>query len=327
LYFVEVLRVFPAMRFTFGMRFTIADHLVSSDHLAMRLISVVLSSALIFSPVVARCETGCLVGTVLDNTGQPVKGIRITVGSSTTKWTAGERSCPTLTDESGKFEIDDIPSGQYQSNAFNDAIGYPGIWLPAREVSIAGSGPCTNVTYNVGSRAARLKLAATDTTTSKPVSNLLIHVLPAGQEAYWINVSQYAQAGLVPQVQSLTKLRLEITAKGYSSSVLDFSALMPGETREVALKLAPKGLGCITGAAVDESYSPVKGVSIDPRLLGGGYSADQTPVQTDEKGDFRADTCFPAITIYILKKSPMGSPAIGSVGMGRTACRRCRESK
>jgi hypothetical protein len=121
----------------------------------------------------------------------------------------------------------------------------------------------------------------------------LIHVLPVARNSYWIDVGQYTLAGLVPQVQSLVKIRLEVTAKGYSSSVFDFPALMPGETLELTVRLTPKNMGCITGTAVDDSYAPVKGATIDPRFLGKTFAGDQTPVQTDDQGKFKAEGLRP----------------------------------
>jgi hypothetical protein len=91
----------------------------------------------------------------------------------------------------------------------------------------------------------------------------------------------------------LTKLHVEIAARGYSSATIDVPPLKPGEIRELVAQIHPKDLGCITGTAIDDSFAPVKGATIDPRLLGSTYAGDQTPVQTDEKGRFRADRLRP----------------------------------
>jgi hypothetical protein len=74
---------------------------------------------------------------------------------------------------------------------------------------------------------------------------------------------------------------------------LELPALKPGETREIVAKITPKSLGCITGTAVDDSFAPVKGATIDPRFLGDTFAGDQTPVQTDDKGRFKADRLRP----------------------------------
>jgi hypothetical protein len=128
----------------------------------------------VFSPLAVRAQTGCLSGIVADNTGEPVKGIRITVGNDI--WTTAQTFPEPRSDESGQFTIEGIPPGNYKANAFNDQLGYPGIWWPERDVSIAASFLCTNITFNVRSRAAKLKLVVTDATTNKPIPNILLQV-------------------------------------------------------------------------------------------------------------------------------------------------------
>ena len=107
---------------------------------------------------------------MVDNTGQPVKRIRITVGDGT--WTSGQISPEPRSDEAGGFRIDGIPPGNYKANAFDDALGYPGIWWPLRDVSITASALCENITFNVRSRAAKLKLVVTDAVTNRPTPTL-----------------------------------------------------------------------------------------------------------------------------------------------------------
>jgi len=56
----------------------------------------------------------------------------------------------------------------------------------------------------------------------------------------------------------LSKVHIEITAKGYFPSSLDLPAIKPGEIREVVAQLNAEILGCITGTAVDDNFAPVK---------------------------------------------------------------------
>ena len=263
-----------------------------SSNMASRLLSIILAVVTIFSPLAAHAQTGCLSGSVVDNTGQPVKGIRITAGDNV--WTTAQISPEPRSDESGQYRIEGIPPGNYKANAFNDQLGYPGIWWPVRDVSIAASSLCTNIIFNVRSRAAKLKLVVTDATTNKPIPNILLHVFPGEKPGLWLPVEPLLSYGLPPQVPSLVKVQLIVTAKGYSSSEFSFPSLAPGETREINTKLFPKGLGCITGVVVDENYSPVPAAKIGPRFMGSGYANDVSqPVTADDNGKFTLDNLRP----------------------------------
>ena len=260
--------------------------------MANRLLSIIFAAVAVFLPLAACAQTGCLSGRVVDNTGQLVKAIRITVGDNV--WTTEQISPEPRSDESGEFRIDGIPPGNYKANAFNDQLGYPGIWWPVRDVSIAASSLCTNITFDVRSRAAKLKLLVTDATTNKPIPNISLHVFPGEKTGLWLTVEPLLSYGLPPQIPSLVKVRLVVTAKGYSSSEFVFPSLAPGETREIVTKLSPKGLGCITGVAVDESGSPVAAAKISPRFMGSGYSGDVAqPVTAGDNGTFTLDNLRP----------------------------------
>jgi hypothetical protein len=247
--------------------------------------------AAILSPLAAHAQTGCLTGSVVDNAGQPVEGIRITVGDNV--WTTAQISPEPKSDESGQFRIEGIPPGTYKANAFNDQLGYPGIWWPARDVSITGSSLCANIIFNVRSQAAKLKLTVTDAVTSKPVHDIVLDVFPGDKPGLWLPVEPLLSYGLPPQVPSLTKLRIVVTAKGYTSAEFKFPSLAPGETHEIVAKLSPKGLGCITGTAVDENYSAVTAATISPRFMSAGYGGGLTPIKTDADGKFQLDNLRP----------------------------------
>jgi len=288
---------------------------------ANRLLSFILAVVTVFLAVAARAQTGCLSGSVVDSAGQPVKGIRITVGDNV--WTTAQISPEPRSDESGQFRIDGIPLGNYKANAFDDQLGYPGIWWPPRDVTIAASSLCTNIIFDVRSRAAKLKLAVTDATTNKPIPNLLLHVFPEQKPGLWLNVEPLLSYGLPPQVPSLVKIRVVVTAKGYSSSAFVFSSLAPGETREIVTKLSPKGLGCITGLAVDETESPVAGAEIGPRFTGRGYAGDiSQPVIADENGKFTIDNLRPGDYVLWPEKESDGFSTNWSGWRGQIELRR-----
>ena len=283
--------------------------------MAGRLISIACLAVIVW-PLAARSQTGCLSGRVVDNTGQPVKGIRITVGDGT--WTTGQISPEPRSDEAGEFEIDGIPPGNYKANAFDDALGYPGIWWPLRDVSITGSSLCTNITF-VRSRSAKLKLAVTDAVTNQPIPNILLDVFPGERNGLWLQVEPLLSYGLMPQVPSLVKIRLVVTAKGYSSTEFTFPSLAPGETRQIVAKLTPKRLGCITGVAVDENDSPVAAAKISPRFMGSGYAGDVSPVNAGDDGKFSLDNLRPGEYVLWPEKESDGFSSNWSGWNGQVA--------
>lgn len=257
----------------------------------MRILIFTFAVAMIALPIVAHSQTGCLSGVVVDDSGQPIKGMR--VGLAVRTWNGQQPVGSAVTDEAGEFEINDIPPGNYELGANNDDLGYPGT-IPLQQVSVSLSRPCTAITYNAGPRAAKLKFRATDGVTGKAVTRLMIRVTAAGQGSSWMPAEGLLSAGTTvpPLVPSLSKLHIEITAKGYHPSTIDLPALRPGEMREVGAVLRPEYLGCITGTVTDDSFAPVNGVKIDPRR--DPYSGDgDSTVMTDEKGRFRADRLRP----------------------------------
>jgi hypothetical protein len=236
---------------------------------------------------------GCIRGVVVDDAGQPLAGMRVGLAERT--WDGGQKPAGgTVTDNSGAFEIDDVPPGtHYELGANNDALVYPAR-LP-QTLSVTVSGPCTTLTYDAGTRAgaAKLKFKVMDATTNKPITDLTVHAT-AGTWSSWLPVGDMLRAGAPydPQVPSLSKLHIEITAKGYSPSSLDLPPIRAGDIREVLAQLLPETSGCITGIAVDNSFAPVKNTMIDARRIpyaGDGYA----PVHADENGRFRLDRLRP----------------------------------
>jgi len=274
--------------------------------------------AAIFVPLVAAAQTGCLSGNVIDNTGAPVPGIRVTVGDNV--WTTAQISPEPRSDEAGQFRIEGIPPGEYNANAFNDQLGYPGIWWPVRKVFITDSPICTNITFNVRSRTAKLKLTVTDGTTGRPVKDILVDVSQGNGPGLWLHVEPLLSYGLPPQVPSLTKLRIVVTAKGYSASKFMFASLAPGATQEITTTLFPKRLGCITGVAVDDSLAPVILAKINPRFMGPASGGDvPSTATTDNSGIFTLDNLRPGdYTLYPEKESD-GFPGLWSGWQGQVA--------
>jgi hypothetical protein len=271
--------------------------------MATRFLGIALVTATVFSPPAARSQTGCLSGSVVDNNGQLLKGISVGLVEHT--WRGDQLPVAQgMTDESGRFEIDGIPPGAYQASAANDALGYSGMWMRSRDVSIAASAICTRVTFNVGPPVAKLRLTVADAVSNRPIPGILLEVFPGDRGGLWLPAGELTKAGGVPKVPSLTKLRIVVTARGYSSSEFTFPSLAPGETREIVTKLSPRSLGCIRGIAVDDSFAPVGAATIDPRFMGRGYAGDVAPGQSDDAGKFTIDNVRPGeYVIYPEKES------------------------
>jgi hypothetical protein len=272
----------------------------------------------IFPPLAARAQTGCLTGSVVDNAGQPVEGIRITMGDNV--WTTAQISPEPKSDESGQFRIEAVPPGTYQANAFNDQLGYPGIWWPNRDVSIVASSICTNITFNVRARTAKLKLTVTDSLTNQPVNDndIVVGVFPAGKPGLWLHVQPLLSYGLPPQVPSLTKLRIVVTARGYSSSEFVYASLAPGATQEIVTTLSPKREGCITGVAVDDSFAPVAEAKVVPQFMGAVTRGNApSPTTADDSGKFSLDHLQPGSYTLYAEKDSEGFPGLWSGWQGQ----------
>jgi hypothetical protein len=259
----------------------------------VRFLPFTVAASIILLSVAAHSQMGCVKGIVIDDNGQPLAGMRVGLAERT--WDGGQKPAGvTVTDNSGAFEIDDVPPGtHYELGANNDALVYPAR-LP-QTISVTGSGPCTTVTFDAGTRAAaaKLKFKVMDAATNEPIADLTVHAT-GGTWSSWLPVGDMLRAGVPngPQVPSLRKLHIEITAKGYTPSSLDLPVIKPGETREVVAQLRPEALGCITGIAVDDSFAPVKNTMIDARRIpyaGDGYA----PIYADENGRFRLDRLRP----------------------------------
>jgi Carboxypeptidase regulatory-like domain len=258
----------------------------------VRLLSFTVAASMILVPLAAHSQMGCIKGIVVDDAGQPLPGMHVGLAERT--WDGGQKPVSgTVTDDSGAFEVDDVPPGtHYELGANNDALVYPNR-LP-QPISVTAPGPCTTITYDAGIRvgAAKLKFKVTDAATNNPITDLTVHVT-TGAWGSWFPVGDFLRAGLpYAQVPSSSKLHIEITAKGYSPSTLDLRAIKPGEVREVVAQLHAEALGCLTGTAVDDSFAPVKNTLIDARRIpytGDGYN----PVHADENGRFRLDHLRP----------------------------------
>jgi hypothetical protein len=258
----------------------------------MRFLSIAFVALAIFSPLSAHSQTGCVRGVVVDYLGQPIKGMQVGLAEQT--FDGGQQPAgQAVTDETGAFEIDDIPSGEYGLGAQNYAMGYPGK-AKFRQVSIIAAAPCTSITYNAGARMAKLKFTVTDAVTNKSVPDLYVDISAAGQANSRLPVGDMVRSGIAePRVPSLAKMHLELTASGYSPAEMNLPALKPGEMREIVAKMSPESLGCITGIAVDDRFAPVKGATIAAAFLGDTFTGNPAPVLTDDEGRFKADRLKP----------------------------------
>jgi hypothetical protein len=258
----------------------------------VRLLPFAVAASIILVPLAAHSQMGCIRGVVIDDAGQPLPGMHVGLAERT--WDGGQKPVGgTVTDDSGAFEIDDVPPGtHYELGANNDSLVYPSR-LP-QPISVATPGPCTNITYDAGTRvgAAKLKFRVTGAATNNPITDLTVHAA-AGTWSTWFPIGDFLRAGVpYAQVPSLSKLHIEITAKGYSPATLDLPAIEPGEVREVVAQLHAEAMGCLTGTAVDDSFAPVKNTLIDARRIpyaGDGYN----PFHADENGRFRLDRLRP----------------------------------
>jgi 5-hydroxyisourate hydrolase-like protein (transthyretin family) len=247
-------------------------------------------------PSPAGDRAGCLSGVVVDNLGVPVVGIEVRLASAV----PSDQVPAATTDEKGRFELDDIASGDYKVFAQSEALGYmfPDVELyrhsPPPNVSVPPNGVCVNVTVDVGAPAAHLTLKGRDSSSNELLGSLVATLGRPGHSPS-DTLSMVLAAGqrdlLVP---SLTEFDLELSTVGFRRTHFTVKPLNPGEVREFAFALEPVGLGCLTGTATDDAGSPVEGVTVELRPLDLGYWESLPKGRSDHEGHFTISGIHPA---------------------------------
>lgn len=186
-------------------------------------------------------QVGCIAGTVLDEQGIPVSGIRIQVNRSAEhlKFDPGVKS----TDNNGKFKFEGLQPGNYFVFTHAELLGYvPGLSQESGEYSMVAVAPgagCSATAISLGPKAAKLELLVVDAITQAVVPKAAVWLSGTYRNGlgYW-SLNAIGTPVLAP---SLTQFQLSAGARGYQTRKIDVPPLQPEETQKFVIQLQPEG--------------------------------------------------------------------------------------
>jgi hypothetical protein len=182
-------------------------------------------------------QTGCLVGSAVDQQSLPVIGVKIQPSISAEHL---ETRVPSkLTDKNGRFRFDGVQPGDY--TVFTDAAGYPPTLnqegLEYARVSVQPISACADIAIRLGPKAAKLRVRVVDAVTRKPLQGSTVWLDGEhGGHGLW-SLRVIGDPMLIP---ALRQFHVSARAQGYlRSQTLTISPLQPEETQQLTIELQP----------------------------------------------------------------------------------------
>ena len=199
---------------------------------------------------------GTITGTVLDEHGQPFKGVTVCtymIGAPAgSKEARGD--CPATTDEAGQFRIDHVAMGTFGVEAIKPEEGYIAFAGTSvkKMVTLTTSQSSATVALKLGPKPGVLLPSVKDKFTGKPLTDFEIRWMfpgpdqPNSSSSGGQTISQGVRRAIVPPEKYLV---LTIFARGYKKwfyhdpsdpSRPEFIRLQPGEEKELLVELEPQ---------------------------------------------------------------------------------------
>jgi hypothetical protein len=201
---------------------------------------------------------GTISGTVLDENGQPFKGVQVCTWMRDAP--AGSREsrgdCPAATtDQAGRFRIDHVAMGALGVGAIKPEDGYVAFagTSVSEVVTLTPDHRSATVVLELGPKAGRLIPSVTDKFTGKPIIDFEVSWTifdsdaPNSSSSGGQAIGQGVRGAIVPPEKDCV---LEISARGYKNwfyhdpsdpSRPAFIRLQPGEEKELLVELEPQG--------------------------------------------------------------------------------------
>jgi len=215
----------------------------------IRICQIVAADILLFC-VAAKAggQTGYVFGTVINEQGSPVAGVKVTAKLvDDAPIIRVIRYVETGTD--GRFRIDRLSWGEYKIFTKKDSDGYPNSAstfysnTPAPRIKLSPVSPDASVTINLGPKAGFVKGTITDSVTGAPI-DAGVHVWQTFNPNYWLEKSLRSQYLLL--IPSNVQVGMEVQAKGYEPWYYPGSAApgrplieAPGQAIIVDVRLTP----------------------------------------------------------------------------------------
>jgi hypothetical protein len=218
---------------------------------------LLLASLPTFPPTADSSQAqGTISGTVLDEHGQPFKGVKVCTymmgARSGSKEARGD--CPVTTDGAGQFRIDHVAMGTFGVEAIKPEDGYVAFaGTSVKEmVALTPSQSSATVVLKLGATPGVLRPSVKDKFTGKLVTDFEVGWMfldpdqPNSSSSGGQTISQGVTGAIVPPEKYLV---LTIFARGYKKwfyhdpsdpSLPTFIRLQPGEEKELLVELEPQ---------------------------------------------------------------------------------------
>ncbi|HEY7401922.1 MAG TPA: VWA domain-containing protein [Candidatus Angelobacter sp.] len=196
------------------------------------------------APAVAGTTPGssCVSGIVIDENDKPVAGINVVAWPTFSPNSYAKDSYPsTVSDEHGKFKIEQLEKGLYQLYTDKESAGYAptrnSFYRYATLPLIQVSEKCAKVAVRVGPKAARLRIHVVDAGTGTPLPRFGISF----RDRSGVLVVSQASQGQEVMVPANTDLTISAWSYGYPRSQPS-SVTSPGPeaAQDVTIQLSPR---------------------------------------------------------------------------------------
>ena len=181
---------------------------------------------------------GCLTGTVMDQQGVPVPGVRVqpSLRHDDLHSAVEDKS----TNKKGQFKFDGLQPGDYFVFTHAESVGYVEQHGEFHGITVAPGTGCATITLRLAPKAAKLRFKVVDAVTQLAIQDATVWASAShgnGKTATFWTSKALENPMLVP---SFEQFQLFAGAKGYQTDAVDISPLQPEEIREITIHLQPK---------------------------------------------------------------------------------------
>jgi hypothetical protein len=206
----------------------------------------------------AQESRGIIVGTVLNEQGEPIAQAQVCIGRTEVKDAHSQTihtNCPTKTDDLGQFRVENLAAGTVIVSASKHQDGYceygRGPNLSETTVTLSAASPLAKVVLRFGHKGGMVAPIVADAFTGQPIFNFMVSAEvhdsedPGFRESVSGGFSKWTTSLCVP---SNTDLALQVRAKGYKAvsypsptqpSLPATIRLSSGETVSFQVSLSP----------------------------------------------------------------------------------------